>query len=263
MTSSSRPPVQSDGGFRRAQQLPSPSPRSPPKHAGPPCPCILQRARLKHPAGGWERLAALPRRFSFIKHKAGGGFSHAVGTAESLFSAASGRKMEGGQETGRPVPPPAARGTASAFVQFSEAERGRYGGFKDIMMALNVVKEQHGVGRLRAAKAGARRGLVVTDGGSGRAGHKDRAKPLTLGICRVGVFSGSVVLCSWVVFRGGDRAPSRVPTHGPWGSHTTPRSRGRSGATPANPEETNGPAAGFCSQALREGWVSLKSPVRK
>ena len=39
------------------------------------------------------------------------------------------------------------------------------------MMALNVVKEQHAVGRLWAAKAGARRGLVVTAGGSGQAGH--------------------------------------------------------------------------------------------
>lgn len=208
-------------------------------------------------------MAALPRRFSFIKHKAGGGFSHVVGTAESLFSAASRRKMEGGQETGRPVPPPAASGTASAFVQFSEAERGRYGGFKDIMMALNVVKEQHGVGRLRAAKAGARRGLVVTAGGSGRAGHKDRAKPLTLGICRVGVFLWVCPVALMGGIWGGDRAPSWVPTHGPWGSHTTPRSQGRSGETLANPEESNGPAAGFCSRALREGWVSLKSPVRK
>lgn len=36
------------------------------------------------------------------------------------------------------------------------------------MMALNVVKELCGVGRLRAAKAGDRQGLVVADGGSGR-----------------------------------------------------------------------------------------------
>lgn len=108
VTSLSHPPAESDGSFHRAQQLPSPSPHSPPTPAGPPCPRSLWRARLKHPAGGWERLAALPRRFSFIKHTAGRGFSHAVGMAESLFLAASRRKMEGGQETGWPVPPPAA-----------------------------------------------------------------------------------------------------------------------------------------------------------
>lgn len=84
-----------------AVQSPSLSPHAPPTPGGPPA---LASSRLKHPAGGWERLAALPRRFSFIKHKAGGGFSQALGTAESLFSAASGRKMEGGQETGRPQP---------------------------------------------------------------------------------------------------------------------------------------------------------------
>lgn len=100
VTSWSGLPLQPGGGF--AEPIPVP-PRSP-HTRGPPCPRILQHSRLKHPAGGWERLAALPRRFSFIKHKAGGGFSQAVGTAESLFSAASGRKMEGGQETGRPLP---------------------------------------------------------------------------------------------------------------------------------------------------------------
>lgn len=100
VTSWSGLPLQSGGGF--AEPIPVP-PRSP-HTRGPRCPRILQHSRLKHPAGGWERLAALPRRFSFIKHKAGGGFSQAVSTAESLFSAASGRKMEGGQETGRPLP---------------------------------------------------------------------------------------------------------------------------------------------------------------
>lgn len=61
-------------------------------------------------------MAALPRRFSFIKHEAGGGFSHAAGTAQSLFSAASGRKVEGGQEMGRP----AAGGMANAFVRWRQ-----------------------------------------------------------------------------------------------------------------------------------------------
>lgn len=87
-----------------ALQSPALSPQAPPQPRGPPCPHIPQLSRLKNPAGGWERLAALPRRFSFIKHKAGGGFSQAVGTAESLFSAASGRKMEEGRETGWPLP---------------------------------------------------------------------------------------------------------------------------------------------------------------
>lgn len=63
-----------------------------------------------------------------------------VGTAESLFLAASGRKTEGGTRDG-PACVPSSE-TASAFVQFSEAERGRYEEFKDIMMALNVVKDQ-------------------------------------------------------------------------------------------------------------------------
>lgn len=98
VTSCSALPLQSGAGC--AEPIPVP-PRSP-HSRGAACPRILQLSRLKHPAGGWERLAALPRRFSFIKHKAGGGFSQALGTAESLFSAASGRKMEGGQETGRP-----------------------------------------------------------------------------------------------------------------------------------------------------------------
>lgn len=152
------------------------------------------------------------------------------------------------QPAGQPVP----------LFSFRRQKEDVMGGVKDIMMALNVVKEQHGVGRLRAAKAGARRGLVVTAGGSGRAGHKDRAKPLTLGICRVGVFLWVCPVALMGGIQGGDRAPSRVPTHGPWGSHTTPRSRGRSGETPANPEESDGPAAErFCSQALGEGWVSL------
>lgn len=104
VTSLSRPPARSDSSFHRAQQLLSPTPHSPPGPAGPPCPRILHCARLKHPAGGWERLAALPRRFSFIKHKAGGGFSHAVGMVESLFSAASGRKMEEGKRQAGPCP---------------------------------------------------------------------------------------------------------------------------------------------------------------
>lgn len=98
VTSCSALPLQSGAGCAEPIPVPPHSPHS----RGAACPRILQLSRLKHPAGGWERLAALPRRFSFIKHKAGGGFSQALGTAESLFSAASGRKMEGGQETGRP-----------------------------------------------------------------------------------------------------------------------------------------------------------------
>jgi len=90
--------------WRLSQSPTAPVPPLSPQTAMPSHPPV------KHPAGGWERLAALPRRFSFIKHRAGGGFSHAVGTAESLFSAASGRKMEGRQETGRLAPPPAAGG---------------------------------------------------------------------------------------------------------------------------------------------------------
>ena len=50
---------------------------------------------LTHPVGGWECLAALPRRFSFAEHKAGGGFSHVAGKAQTLFSAVSARKVGG------------------------------------------------------------------------------------------------------------------------------------------------------------------------
>lgn len=49
------------------------------------------------------------------------------------------------------------------------------------MMALNVVKEQCGVGRLWTTEAGDRRGLVAMDGGSG---CWDGAETLTSGISR-------------------------------------------------------------------------------
>lgn len=111
----SHPPAQCDRGFRRAQQpCPPLSPR-PRRTAIPPHPPALPS---ETPSGRLGTFGCSPKEISsFIKHQAGGGFSHAVGTAESLFSAASGKKMEGGQETGQSVPPPAASETAGAFVE--------------------------------------------------------------------------------------------------------------------------------------------------
>lgn len=65
-----------------------------------------------------------------------------------------------------------------------EAERECYRGAEDIMMVLNVVKEQCGVGRLRATKAEDRRDLVAMAGGSEQGGWWDGAEPLALGVCR-------------------------------------------------------------------------------
>lgn len=81
------------------------------------------------------------------------------------------------------------------------------------------------MGRLWAAKAGARQGLVVAAGGSGQAGHKDGAEPLTLGICRVGVF----LWAHPVALTGGIQGADSVPTHG---APTAPQgARGCSGDT--------------------------------
>lgn len=103
------------------------------------------------------------------------------------------------------------------------------------MMALNVVKEQQGVGRLWAAKAGARQGLVVAAGGSGRGGHKDRAEPLALGVCRVGVFLWAHPVTGGI--QGADRAPSWVPTRGaPTGPQGAGGCSGDTQLTPMAPQ---------------------------
>lgn len=132
------------------------------------------------------------------------------------------------------------------------------------MMALNAVKEQCGVGKLRAAEAGDSRGLVVTAGGSGQTGWGDGAEPLALGICRVGVFLRAcpVVLGDGIL--GGDRSPRRVPRCTSWGWQA-PQERGaRQGLE--TPRFTSGRAmalaAVFCSQALALGRVPLKIPAR-
>lgn len=65
------------------------------------------------------------------------------------------------------------------------------------MMGLNVLQEQLGVGRLRAAMAGDRRGLVVAASGS-----QDRGEPLMLGIQRVGILLWAHPAALRVVSRG-------------------------------------------------------------
>lgn len=77
------------------------------------------------------------------------------------------------------------------------------------MMGLNVRQEQLGVGRLRAAMAGDRQGLVVTASGS-----RDRGEPLMLGIQRVGILLWAHPAALRVV-SGGNRLPGKCPK-GTW-----------------------------------------------
>lgn len=65
-------------------------------------------------------MAALPRRFPFIKHKADGSFSQALGTAESPFLGS--QREENGRGT--------RDGTATAFVQFLRQKEDGVGGLK-------------------------------------------------------------------------------------------------------------------------------------
>lgn len=129
------------------------------------------------------------------------------------------------------------------------------------MMALNAVKEQCGVGRLWAAKAGDRQGLVVTAGGSGRTRCGDGAKPLALGISMVGVFLWACPLVLAVGIQRGDGVPSWVHTHGAWGSHAPQETGARQGLEMPRFTPGRAMALRLVSAARPSDWGGFPSKV--